>query len=224
MVPKNKKILFFCPHPDDEAISSAALIHNMINTNNNEVICVFLRCSANGVDGSMTVEDKQKIRKQEAISCCKVLGCNHIFLNMDDSPLEADEKTIPIISDLIKKEKPDIIFLPPDYDAHPTHKKTNQIITNAFGSPESNMEVEKWYYETWTPITKPNYIFFFDDKLMDIKKKAISSYSSQLKRTDFLNSAIALNTFRGITGKELLEGFGSSGSKGKYGEAFYIEK
>jgi LmbE family N-acetylglucosaminyl deacetylase len=217
MIPKNKKILFFCAHPDDDVISSGGLIYKLVK-NKNDVLCVYLTSSPLGVLGKKSLIEKRKIRSKEALVACMLLGCRTMFLDLDKPRLEVDDSTIDRIRKLMQDEAPSMIFLPPANDAHPTHRKVHEIITR------TGKQAERWIYETWTPLPKPNFIFFFDDALMKIKKKAISCHKSQLIRSDYLEAAVCLNRFRGIMGLELLGDKGKVYKKQRYGEAFLIVK
>ena len=220
-IPKNKKILFFCAHPDDDVFSAGALIYTLAK-NNNQVVCVYLTSSPRGVAKEVSNEEKIRIRKTEAVNAGKILGVKTVFLDLDKPTLEQNKENTKLIVRLLKEEKPDIIFLPPKNDAHPTHRKVSEIITESQKSVEIN---ENWFYETWTPLEKPNFIFFFDERLMKIKMRAIKRHKSQLERVDYLGAIVSLNTFRGIMGQELLGGFGKSYKNDeKYGEAFLIIK
>jgi LmbE family N-acetylglucosaminyl deacetylase len=220
-ISKSKKILYFCAHPDDDTFSSAALIHALVK-NNNKVICVYFKNSPNGVAKNISIEEKIQIRKTEAVDACRIVGAKPLFLNLDKSPLQFNKENVDLIVELLKKEKPNIIFIPPVNDAHPTHRTVNKIVLKATKSVKVN---EKWFYETWTPLAKPNFIFFFDEDLMKIKIKAMEQHKSQLERGDFVNATVGLNTFRGLMGHELLGDFGKIyKNKEKYGEAFLVIK
>ena len=219
-LPTNKKILFFCAHPDDDTFSSGVLIHTLAK-NKNKITCIYLSSSPRAVVGKLSTKEKREIRIKEGSEACKILGAKPIFLNLDNPTLKVNGENLKLILNLIKKEKPTIIFLPTNYDAHPTHRKVNKIVTKAVKTIKGIKE--KWFYETWTPIPSPNFIYFFDEKLMKIKIKAMKKHKSQLKRADFSQATIALNKFRGIMGPELLGNFGSKHKKQKYGEAFLIK-
>lgn len=219
-IPKNKKIIIFCAHPDDDTFSSGALIYGLAK--NNKVVCIYLTSSPKGVAKDISTEEKIRIRKSEGIKACKILGTRPVFLDLDKPTLRYNKENVGIISKLFKEEKPEIIFIPPKNDAHPTHRKVSKIVLKAIKPLKVN---ETWFYETWTPLGKPNFIFFFNDDLMKIKIEAMKQHKSQLERVDYAGATIALNTFRGIMGQELLGGFGKSYQNGKkYGEAFLIIK
>jgi LmbE family N-acetylglucosaminyl deacetylase len=213
---ENKKILFFCPHPDDDVFSAGALIKYL--SSKNEVYSVFVTYSPRGVDRDISKKEKIKLREREAEEACEILGSTPLFLGLNQLKIKPDQKTIEIVKQLIGKERPDIVFIPPINDAHPTHKKVNQIVLKSL----DGIKVEEvWAYETWTPLPNPDYIFFFNDTLMEIKKKAMNKHQSQTERLNFVGSMTSLNRFRGIMGQELMGGFGKSyKEENKYGEAY----
>jgi len=214
---RNQKILFFCAHPDDDVFSSGALISHL-SKNDNNITCVYLKSSPNGVARDISIEEKIELRKSEAVNSCRILGSKSLFLDLDQPTLECNEENIGIVLDVLQGENPDIVFLPPPNDAHPTHRTVNRIVLKALESFNVN---EAWYYETWTPLAIPDYVFFFDEALMKVKIEAMKQYESQLERLDYVGSTVALNVFRGIMGQELMGGFGKSyQNKAKYGEAF----
>ena len=213
---KNQKILFFCAHPDDDVFSSGALISHLAN--NNHITCVYLTSSPRGVARDISTEEKIKIRKLESINSCRILGSDPLFLDLGQPILECNKENISIVLGVLQKEDPDIVFLPPLNDAHPTHRTVNEIVLKVLESFKVN---EAWYYETWTPLAVPGYVFFFNDDLMKVKIEAMKQYESQLERLDYISSTVAFNIFRGIMGQELMGGFGRSyKGEAKYGEAF----
>ena len=220
-IPKNKKILFFSPHPDDDVMSSGALIYTLVK-NKNKITCIYFTFSPKGVARNIPIKEKIKIRKGEAKKACKVLGSKPLFLGFDSRNFKYNKENVKKIINLLRKKKPDIIFIPPKNDVHPTHKKVSKIVLKA---TEYTKVKEKWFYETWTPLERPNFIFFFNENLMKIKINALKQHKTQIERMDFITSIKAFNIYRGIMGTELLGGFGKSYKiKKKYGEAFLVIK
>ena len=219
MLPEKKTVLFFSAHPDDE-MSSAALLCKLVK-NKNKVICVYLTTSPKAVVANSSEDKKRAIRKKEAGRAAKIIGYQTVFLDLDKPQLKITKRNIQEIRMLIKKYKPCMIFLHPDYDAHPTHVKVNKIITAA----AAGLKVEKWFFETWTPLIKPNFIYFFGKSEMKKKLKAIRCFRSQISRVDISRAFLSLNEYRAALGNELLGEFGQakkSETPLKYGEAFYI--
>jgi len=217
-IPKNKKIIFFCAHPDDDAFSSGALIYKLTR-NKNKIYCIYLTISSRSVKRDIPNEEKIKIRKNEAEKSCKILGTRAIFLDLDKPRLKINEENVGKVIKILKKERPDIIFLPIKNDLHPTHRKVNSIVMKA---TEFAIIKQKIFYEAWTPIQKPNFIFFFDKKIMKIKIKAMKQHKSQIERLDYSKAIVALNIFRGIMGQELLGGFAKTYNQEKFGEAYLV--
>lgn len=218
LLPEKKTAVVFCPHPDDDAFSCGATISEMVRKGC-EVVCVYMTLSPKGVAGNMTDGEKGATRKKEGIEACRIMGSRPVFLNLDEPRLEHTPQTVKAVAELLKTERPDVIFLPPENDAHPTHRATSKIVLEALGQRKT----EVWFYETWTPLAEPNFIFFFGEKAMELKKKAMNAHQSQVSRRDFPGAIVGLNIFRGIMGEELLMGFGKllEGKK-QYGEAFRV--
>lgn len=209
------RFLFFCAHPDDDIFSSGAFIY-ALTQQSNEVICVFLTSGAHGVLGNKSPEEKAKIRRDEALAACAILGASCTFL-FNNQFLQNDAAEVEAIKHLLKEIKPEYVLFPQPQDAHPTHRIVHQLVGKALATVPVK---EHWYYELWTPLEKPNYIFFFGEDMMLMKKKAMREHKSQLCRTDFETAMVGLNQYRGILGQELLTGLGSQAST-QYGEAFF---
>ena len=64
-------------------------------------------------------------------------------------------------------------------------------------------------YEVWTPLF-PNCVVKIDD-VLEIKKRALAEYRSQLAEFDYLHTSVALNAYRSAA---------FSGQHGLYAEAF----
>jgi len=223
-LPSGKKIIFFSPHPDDDAFSSGAFLYSL-SKKKNKILTFYLTLSPRGVPFShLSEKEKREIRKKEAKESSKILGTKPIFLELDKPSFEISEKNIKIIAQILKKEKPDFIFLPSKEEIHPTHKKCFYLIKKAIEKVKLK-GFQEWRFEVWSPIPRPNFIFFFDRKLMKIKKEAIKKHSSQIKRINLEKAAEGLNLFRGIMGKEIMKGFaGFYPNQKKYGEAFFIKR
>lgn len=220
-MPSAKTILFFSPHPDDEVISAGALLATLAKSN--KVIVYFAENSPKGVARNLPDDEKVKIRQEEAINSCKVLGTTAKFLNLDHSlKVESEfQNNLNIFKTILEDNKPSLVLTIYENDAHPTHQKVSQLVKKSV----ANKNIPLCFGEVWTPILQPNDAFFFNDDLMEIKLKAITEYKSQLERTNWAAAIKGLNSYRAITLKETLGGFGSSSQqKGKYAEAFLLSK
>lgn len=218
-LPKLKKILFFSPHPDDDVIFAGAFLYTL--SHNNEIISVYVTNSPRGVSLNLSLKEKIQIRQEEARKACQVINVTPLFLNLDQPILEVNENNVKKIKELLFKEKPSVIFIPPENDVHSTHQKVTVLVNKAL----KFYKVKNiYYYDSWSPLTNPNFIFTFNKKLLKIKSLAIKKHQSQLDRLNYLRAAIGLNTFRGETAKELMGGFGKKSSQAlQYGEGYLIK-
>lgn len=219
-LPENGTVLFFSPHPDDESISAAALLHDLVKRNN-IVIVYFLANSPRGVDSSLPDNEKIKIRQKEARNGCSVLGASVEFLNLDTPSLEESDANVQLIKDVILSKNPGLVITTSIYEAHPTHKKTTRLIERAM----EHSPIALWYSEVWSPVVSPNYIHYFDEEIMAVKARALSKYESQLKRMNWVEACKGLNRFRALTGNEVIGNFGGTKQDiSPYAEAFEIKQ
>lgn len=219
-LPRDRKVVFFCAHPDDDTFSSGATIHEMARRGN-EIVCVYLTTSPRGVLRDIPEEEKVATRKREAGEACMVVGSRPLFLDMHKSELES-RGSLERIREVIKREKPDMVFLPHGGEAHPTHMKASRAVSRAL---ESSGVGERWFWESWSCLQRPNFIFFFGEELMKIKRQAMERHGSQVERTEEVEATVAFNRFRGIMGQPIMHGFGRDyRGKRPYGEAFLVQK
>ena len=220
-LPRNKKVLVVCAHPDDDTFCMAASILKMVE-GGCDVTCLFLTTSPRAVLGGMPISEKEQIRISEGTAACRVIGAVPEFLNIEKEELESP-KAMDVILSRARKHSPDVIFSLPGNDGHPTHRKASRISEHL--ARELGHE-EIWLYESWTLLSSPNVIYFFGEEQMALKKKAMRKHRSQLERQGPTDEAfVCLNRFRAIMIREPLRGFGEKHTEmGRYAEAFEVKK
>ena len=224
--PRNKKIIIFSPHPDDDAIGMGGTIIELVK-NDNRVLSVYITSGVsarNAVKGEMPIEEKEKIRRIEAERASKVLGMHIHFLNIPYfHGLTVKNEHIGKVIKLLEKEKPDVVFAPHQHERHPTHRAATSIVLRALKRSDLHNLDEIWLYEILTPIRTPNIIITFGEEVMENKIEAIKAHESQIERRRYDMGIRGLNTFRGILSDSIL-GVGYGGFSSReiiYGEAFY---
>jgi len=225
-IPRNKKIIIFSPHPDDDVIGMGGTIIELVK-NGNKVLCVYITSGVsarNAVKGDMSVEEKEKIRRTEAEQASKVLGTNIHFLSLPYfHGLTVKNEHIEKVIKLLEKENPEVIFAPHKHERHPTHKASMSIVLRALKRCNLTNLNEIWFYEILSPIRTPNIIITFGEEAMEKKIEAIKAHESQIERRRYDIGIKGLNTFRGILRDSIL-GVGYGGFNNveiTYGEAFY---
>ncbi|CAB50449.1 PIG-L deacetylase family protein [Pyrococcus abyssi] len=187
-----EKVLCIEPHPDDCVIGMGGTIKKLTERG----IEVIYACMTDGymgtLDSSLTGHELATIRRREEEESSKLLGVKKIYwLNYRDTELPYSREVRKDLVRIIRKEKPDGVFLPDPwlpYEAHPDHRNTGFLALDAVAfSPLpnfSNVDVEiglgphqvsfiALYYTN-----KPNYFVDITD-VMELKLKAIRTHKSQ---------------------------------------------
>lgn len=121
-------ILAFGAHADDVEIGMAGTIAKWTEAGKKVVICELTEAelSSNG-----TVEG----RKEEAAAAASILGVSErINLQLPDRGLFFTEENIRIITEVIRKYEPVLIFAPFHEDRHPDHANCAKLIKEAYFS------------------------------------------------------------------------------------------
>jgi len=225
-IPRNKKVIIFSPHPDDDAIGMGGTIIELVKKGN-KILCMYITSGVsarNAVKGDIPIEEKEKKRIIEAEQASKVLGTNIHFLNLPYFyGLTVKNEHIEKIIGLLEKENPDVVFVPHQHERHPTHKASTSIVILALKRCDLANLDEIWFYEILSPIRTPNTIITFGEEVMNKKLEAIRAHESQIERRRYDIGIKGLNTFRGIL-KDSILGVGYGGLSNReiiYGEAFY---
>jgi LmbE family N-acetylglucosaminyl deacetylase len=232
-LPKEKNILVISPHPDDASISLGGILTALSKDNK-----IYIAIMTSGYRSYIFGKNKKqriKIREQEVKRESKILGTKPIFLQCQfyeaKDTAAAIKKDTKKVLEILKKIKPDIIFLPHKKDSHPTHTLSRKVVLDALKRKQrfDRTEVELWFYEgPWAIFAEDDFntIFAFGNDLMNKKMRAVKEQRSQIARTRFDLAAKALAELRSaLIPEQALFGFGSKTPKvGKYFELFKVIK
>jgi LmbE family N-acetylglucosaminyl deacetylase len=219
-LPPVKKVVVFSAHPDDDVFGCGGTITDF-SKNGCTVICVYLTSGWRGVGGTLPPVEKARVRRVEAEKACKAMGSRPIFMDLDHlKKLEFSEQNAAAVRALLEKEKPDLVITHNHSDSHQTHRTLADIVEHALQKLGPLGPKEVWFYETWSPLHKPDVIHFFKDKTMDNKIKAIRQHKSQTSRLDMESAMRGLSMYRGRMGQEIIGGHGGMSEKKLCGEAF----
>jgi hypothetical protein len=160
----------------------AGIFYNNIDTN---------------ITANMSSEKAKWIREREAESVAEFLGVADIsFLRFPDGYLSV---CIPEAAEVLKRivmaDRPQQIYLPHEYEAHPDHAMTSLILKRALGSVRDNRPL-LIAYEVWTPLYHYNHVENISTT-MGRKLRAIRRYRSQNISHRFDRSCRELNRYRG---------------------------
>ncbi len=223
-----KKVLVFAPHPDDEMIGCGASIIKHIQ-HENEVFLCYIGDTTSVDCATISPEDYKTMRQREIRIVPMRLGIpgKNVFL-LDGNPWFYNEAELrmKILNDIIRKVKPNIIYLPHAGEAHPDHAIVSRAAFDAaemapspwfrkFGDKDECPSIETILaYEVWTPIARPNYFEAFDEEVLKKKMEILALYKSQ-EAEKYIKAYTGMNSYRGAM---------KEGPLGQYAEAFQVLK
>lgn len=218
--PHQGNILVLSPHMDDETLACGGTLALAAKADAN-IMIVFLTNGAKGYDPAQLNDASMNdiaqfesrlidTRKQEACAATRLLAIDElVFLDLPDGQLSANDESIRLLADCMRKHQPQTIFLPFLTDPHPDHWTTNTLFYHAAQLAKLSPEITCWGYEVWSPLVANTVVNI--DTVIDIKKDAMNEYRSQNRDIDYPAVMLSLNKYRSLL---------SAAGRG-YAEAFH---
>jgi LmbE family N-acetylglucosaminyl deacetylase len=194
----------FAPHPDDETLGCGGTIVHKIRAGA-EVKIVVMTDGALSHPRLMAEEEMRARRSEEALAAAQTLGVakeNVYLLGFPDGQLlRHHEPAVARVSEVLRREQPDQVFLPYDQDGPPDHQATTAIVLQAVAAFRPNATVYEypiWFWYHW-PWTGPLYgvrasaaanrslwrdfrCFVRIGEVLEIKRAALQQHRSQMQR------------------------------------------
>ncbi|MHB8482349.1 MAG: PIG-L deacetylase family protein [Nitrospiria bacterium] len=194
---EEKSVLVLCPHIDDDVIGLGGTLYQYRQLGTPVTVIYF------------TTENQTRKKEGQAIAA----DLNYKKVSFYDFPVEQISKypeIQDIIGSILKECFFDVIYTPFHLDRHKDHIALTLHLAGALKTlPQLKTEIRS--YEVWSPLF-PNQIVDISD-VMELKKKGISICQSQMESVDYVDMALSLNRYRGITS--------TREKQMKYAEAFY---
>jgi LmbE family N-acetylglucosaminyl deacetylase len=199
-IDKNKKIIVFAPHPDDETLGCGGTIAKKI-AEGYEVFAVvltdgrFLLLKGVGIDCEPTPEQVKEIRRGEVLRATKILGVpkeNVIFLDFIDGTLGENEKAVEEkVAAMLEKYAPSEVYFPFERDGHPDHQAANHIVRRAVKRLGIKPAMYKYMIihkfarfgpliECFLSIFKRDRVSVDVSEFLQLKEKAVNEFKSEL--------------------------------------------
>ena len=194
--------MVLAPHMDDEIIGCGGAIARHAQAGA-QIQVVFLTDGRYGsTDLQQFTGDERKrreeavvaVRKEEARRALAVLDIGNIlFLDATDGKLAAETPgTAARLREALENFRPESVFLPCFLEQHPDHLAASAVLLEAVRG--THLDFHCFSYEVWTPLF-PNCLIEIDS-VIELKRRALLEYVSQLKDVDYLHTALALNAYR----------------------------
>jgi LmbE family N-acetylglucosaminyl deacetylase len=134
-------------------------------------------------------------RKDEARRALDVLGIKDLlFLDAVDGRLAQATDVAARLRAALEKFRPDVVYLPCFLEQHPDHRAASAMLLEA--ARGMDWKFECFSYEIWTTLV-PN-CFVEIDSVIELKKKALAHYQSQLADVDYFHTGLGLNAHRSL--------------------------
>jgi len=202
--------LFLGAHPDDVEVTCGGLIKRTLDLG----FPVWYFCVTNGAPSDLTYYPRYscdspmgyaQIRREELIQAAGILGIEEdkIHLsNVDDQRLAWHiEEIVDRVTELIEKQKPEVIFCPAFEGGHPDHdslhlishlaREKSSIKPLVVEYPEYNYYSGSKNFSRFIPNKQEEYIFNLLPEESSKKRQAFNAFASQQKYImPFLESGI----------------------------------
>ena len=193
---KKVKVLILAPHPDDESIGCGGALCLHAGRGDRSA-AVYLTSGELGLK-HLPPSQAWLAREKEAAKAAEVLGIGErFFLRLPDWCVGDNvAKAAMILSPLLKRLRPDLIYLPHPREWHPDHKAALPVVRAALKGVRSSRPVLRGY-EVWTPLLEHDHVENISS-VMRLKLRALRFHRSQLKgKFDYVRAVTGLNQFRG---------------------------
>lgn len=131
MTKEERKTIFACfPHADDE-ISCVGTMANHVAKGDRVVLCFGTHGEMTSLMGNVSVEEIVKERERHAAEVAKIIGCEVMFLDFEDTEVEITRDNAKKIAKVICEVKPDVIITWNNFHRHPDHRSMAQLLIDA---------------------------------------------------------------------------------------------
>ena len=188
-------ILVIAPHPDDEVIGCGGTLCKHTEKGD-RVVVAFLTSGELGL--KQFPRDKAwQTRETEARRAAKILGIEalHFLRGPDWTVNQAVAPLGKALRSILVRDRPGIIYLPHQKDAHPDHQAAVSVLRAALRGIRLG-SVQCRAYEVWSALAEFDHVEDITS-VMDRKKRALRAHRSQLNDFDYLAAVTGLNRFRG---------------------------
>jgi LmbE family N-acetylglucosaminyl deacetylase len=229
IIDKNRSIIVFAPHPDDETLGCGGTIAKKLAEGYEVIIVVmtdgrFLLLKSFGIDDDPSPEHVKGIRRGEVLRATKILGVpeeNVIFLDFVDGTLgENEEAAEEKVAEIIEKHAPSEVYFPFERDAHTDHQAANRIVRGAIEKLGIKPMIYRYtimhkaahfgpLIEFIASIFKRDRVYVDVSEFLPLKREAVKEFKSELTALSPIQSKPHTKDFKKFLKKK---------------EIFYVDK
>jgi LmbE family N-acetylglucosaminyl deacetylase len=177
---KNKKLKVVCVggHPDDPESGCGGTLAKL-ESEGHAITIIYLTRGEAGIEGTSHAE-AATIRSKEAEAACRILNARPVFAGQIDGDTIVNNEWVRKIQELLKAEKPDIVFTHWPIDSHKDHQAASLITIQCWVRMQKSFAL--YFFEACTGNQSMG---FRPTDYIDIsatrekKKKAVYCHTSQ---------------------------------------------
>lgn len=217
--------LIFSPHPDDECITGGLALR------------LLHEAKWNVVNVAVTLGSKrarQSARRHELQNACAALGFGLIVLGKSGlEDIHPDSrKNNPVrwraaakaVTDILAEQKPRVIFVPHDNDAHPTHVGAHWLVLDALKMLPRNFNCFVVETEFWGQMAAPNLLVEIGANDLADLIAGLSQHVGEVKRNAYHTRLPAWMLDNVRRGAELVGGRGAKAPDFTFGSIYRLQK
>ncbi|OGG44257.1 MAG: LmbE-like protein [Candidatus Handelsmanbacteria bacterium RIFCSPLOWO2_12_FULL_64_10] len=156
-----RSAVVFSPHPDDETLGCGGTIIQKRRAGA-AVKIVFMTDGGRSHRHLISGDELRSIRASEALAASRTLGVAEdgvTFLGFEDGRLsERQGQAIPRVAEVLRRERPDEVFVPYHRESPPDHFATHRIVLSALracGRGVAVYEYPIWFWGHWPWVSAP---------------------------------------------------------------------
>jgi len=195
------RALVVSPHPDDDVIAMGGTIAKLIAGGHR--VCSVYVTNGGGSLRTLNISDQKivRIRRREARKAAlAVLRMSKVYFLQPIHVTQREFDDANVLRARVKlrrimlQEKPTRIYLPHPREAHLTHRRTTELVTEVLESMKG-LNPDVWGYEVWTPIERPDLVVDIT-QFSEKKGMAIQVHRTQLGEKAYDEAVLGLNRYR----------------------------
>ena len=191
-----RKVVCVGGHPDDPESGCGGTLAKL-NKEGHATTIIYLTTGEAGIEGKGHNE-AAKIRRQEAINACNLLGAKPVFAGQVDGDTIMDNAWVTRLQKLLVAEKPDVVFTHWPLDSHKDHQVAGLLTIQAWirsKQPFSLYFFEVCAGEQTMTFHPTDYVDI--TATQELKRKAVYCHTSQDPPGIYNCGHAAMEDFRG---------------------------
>jgi LmbE family N-acetylglucosaminyl deacetylase len=194
---KKLKIIVAGAHPDDPESGCGGAMA-LYAAQGHDVVAAYLTRGEGGIEGK-SHDEAAKIRTEESVKACKILGARPFFLGQIDGSCEITGDRYNEVHNFFKRENPDIVFTHWPVDTHRDHRICSILVYDAWLSLGKKYAL--YYFEVESGIQTQNFspsTFIDIGPVIKLKTDACMAHVSQMPEDFYENVHRKMEKFRGL--------------------------